>query len=334
MVADFRGVEACELLVATYEQPSWYVKGLLGPGCYILASKPKVGKSIFILQLGVALVSGQEFLEAFEVCRANACLLELEDGLKRAQQRLWLITDEIPSGLRIVEEAERLDAGLLDQIRADYARHPQTGVYVIDTFAAVRPPDAEYSYQADYGYVKSLADLGTSLGVCVILVHHCRKAVGFGDSFDDISGTNGLTAGATGMIVLAKDHRDSGKVIMSAKGKDIEESAWRIELVDGRWRMVEPMTPHDVARYAVPDCILATASWMGEHGDKWAGTTAELYNAVGIDDVSVNAYGKYLAQHRGFLSDEGVSYKRRHTRNGSVISLIFNEGDGDDSASR
>lgn len=110
MVADFRGVEACELLVATYEQPSWYVKGLLGPGCYILASKPKVGKSIFILQLGVALVSGQEFLEAFEVCRANACLLELEDGLKRAQQRLWLITDEIPSGLRIVEEAERLDA--------------------------------------------------------------------------------------------------------------------------------------------------------------------------------------------------------------------------------
>lgn len=334
MADDFKATEACELLVATYDQPSWYVKGLLGPGCYILASKPKIGKSIFILQLGVSLVSGREFLGTFEACRADACLLELEDGLRRAQQRLWLMTDEVPSGLRIVEEAERLDTGLLEQIRADYARHPQTGLYVIDTFAAVRPPDAEYSYQADYGYVKSLSDLGTSLGICVILVHHCRKAVGFGDSFDDISGTNGLTAGATGMIVLAKDHRDSGKVIMSATGKDIEESAWRIELADGKWRMVESMTPHDVTRYTVPDCILATVSWMGERGDKWVGTTAELHREVGIDDVTVNAYGKYLTQHRGFLFDEGISYKRRHTRNGNVISLIFDEGGNDEDAAR
>ena len=325
MTKDFSSVEGRELLVATYDQPRWYVEGLLGPGCYILSSKPKVGKSIFLLQLGVSLVSGRALLDTFEVCRADACLLELEDGLKRAQQRLWLIADEVPGGLRIVEEAQRLDTGLLDQIKADHEHHPQTGLYVIDTFAAVRPPDAEYSYQADYNAVKSLADLGASLGVCVILVHHCRKAIGFGDAFDGISGTNGLTAGATGMIVLAKDQRDSGKVIMSATGKDIEEAAWRIELVGGKWRVVESMTPHDVASYSVPECVLATIRWMARRCDRWVGTTTELYSEVGVEDVSLNAYGKYLAQHRGFMLDEGIDFKRRHTRNGNVVSLIFVE---------
>ena len=329
MTRDFMGTDARELLVATYDQVSWLVKGLLGPGCYILAAKPKIGKSIFLLQLGVSVVSGREFLGTFEVRQGEGCLLELEDGLKRAQQRLWLIADEVPGGLRIVEEAQRLDTGLLDQIKADHEHHPKTCLYVIDTFAAVRPPDAEYSYQADYACVKSLADLGTSLGVCVILVHHCRKAMGFGDSFDSISGTNGLTAGATGMIVMMKDQRDSGKVILSATGKDIEESAWRIELVGGRWRMVEPMTPHDVASYSVPECVLATIRWMGERCDKWVGTTTELYSEVGVEDVSVNAYGKYLAQHRGFMLDEGIDFMRRHTRNGNVVSLIFREGTGD-----
>lgn len=322
MGGTFESTEASELLQNTYEELHWYVKGLLGPGCYILASKPKLGKSYWSLQLGVALVSGLNFLDTFETNRAGICLLQLEDGLKRAQRRLWNLADEIPAGMRIVEEAARLDTGLLDQIGHDLEAHPGTGVYVIDTFAAVRPPDAEYSYQVDYAHAKSLADFGTEHGVCIILVHHCRKAAGLGDSFDDISGTNGLTAGATGMVVLAKDQRDSQKVIMTAKGKDVEEGSWRIEFAGNRWRMVEPMSARDVASYAVPGCVLATVRWMDDGPARWAGTTTELLAEVGVDGVSAGAYGKYLAQHRGFMLDSGINYRRRHTRTGNIVTLV------------
>lgn len=64
---------------------------------------------------------------------------------------------------------------------------------------------------------------------------------------------------------------------------------------------------------------------MARRCDRWVGTTTELYSEGGVEDVSLNAYGKYLAQHRGFMLDEGIDFKRRHTRNGNVVSLIFVE---------
>ena len=103
MAGAFESTEANELVQNTYEELHYFVKNLLGPGCYILASKPKLGKSFWSLQLGVSLVSGQPFMDTFETRKAGICLLQLEDGLKRAQRRLWLLADEIPKGMRIVE---------------------------------------------------------------------------------------------------------------------------------------------------------------------------------------------------------------------------------------
>lgn len=132
MAGAFDSTEANELMQNTYEELHYFVKNLLGPGCYILASKPKLGKSFWTLQLGVSLVSGQPFMSTFETSKAGICLLQLEDGLKRAQRRLWLLADEIPKGMRIVEEAERLDTGLLDQIRRDLESHPETSAASAD----------------------------------------------------------------------------------------------------------------------------------------------------------------------------------------------------------
>ena len=321
MVDAFESTEGSELVQRTYPELKWFAKGLLGPGCYILASKPKLGKTFWCLQLAIAITSGNVFLGKFETRPAGVCLLQLEDGLKRAQRRLWDLADDVAPGLRLVEEAERLDAGLLDQIDIDLAAHPETGVYVIDTFAAVRPPDAEYSYQTDYGHSKALSDFATEREICIMLVHHCRKAIGFGDAFDDISGTNGLTAGATGMIVLAKDPRDPGRVIMTAKGKDVEETAYRIEFESHRWHMVEALSQEEALSYSVPDCITATVEWMSTISGKWTGSTTELFYSVGIEGVSLVAYGKYLAQHRAFMRKSGVSYERKHTHAGTVLTL-------------
>ena len=322
MVDAFESTEGSELVQRTYPELKWYAKDLLGPGCYILASKPKLGKTYWCLQLALAIVTEGTFLDRFETRRAGICLLQLEDGLQRAQRRLWDLADEVGSGLRLVEHAERLDTGLLEQIDVDLAAHPGTGVYVIDTFAAVRPPDAEYSYQTDYGHSKRLSDFATERGICIVLVHHCRKAIGFGDAFDDISGTNGLTAGATGMVVLAKDPRDPGRVIMTAKGKDVEEAAYRIEFESHRWHMAEPLSQEEALSYSIPDCITSTIAWMDTIAGKWTGSTTELFASVGIEGVSLGAYGKYLAQHRAYMLKAGVSYQRRHTRAGTMLTLM------------
>ncbi len=322
--------DAADLMVEPDKEFKWFVKDLLTVGCYVLAAKPKLGKSFLCLQLGVALVSGQTFLGTFETDPCGACLLMMEDGKQRAKRRLWQITDEVERGLRVGESIERIDQGFFGQLEADIAQNHDTGVYVIDTLAAIRPPGATFDYHDDYNLTSSIAKFAVEHGVCIILVHHCRKAVGFGDAFDDIAGTVGLSAGATGMVVLQPDQKDKGKVVMSSRTKDAEESAWRIELANGGWRLVEGLTQHEMASYSVPDCVLATIEWADTRTDGWSGTTSELFGEVGIRGVSLNAYGKYLAQHAQFMRSSGIGYTHRRTRVGSVVTLARIEAADDD----
>lgn len=322
--------DAADLMVEPDKEFRWFVKDLLTVGCFILAAKPKLGKSFLCLQLGVALVSGQTFVGTFETDPCGVCLLMMEDGKQRAKRRLWQITDEVERGLRIGESVERIDQGFFSQLETDIAQNPDTGVYVVDTLASIRPPGADFNYQDDYDLSSSVTQFAIEHGICIILVHHCRKAVGFGDAFDDIAGTHGLTAGATGMIVLQPDQRDKGKVLMSSRTKDAEESAWRIELESGRWHLVESLSKHEITSYSVPDCVLATIEWADTRVDAWSGTTSELFNEVGVCGVSLNAYGKYLAQHAQFMRSSGIQYTHRRTRIGSVVTLARIDAADDD----
>lgn len=285
-----------------------------------MASKSKLGKTHLAIQLSKDLITEGLFMDHFVTHKTGTCLLLLEDGTARAQRRFWKITDDIPEGVRVIEEAERLDTGLLDQIKEDLLDHPETGVYVIDTFASVRPP-VKYSHQTDYQHSRMFADFGTANQVCVLLVHHCRKNDRFGDSFDNISGTNGLTAGATGMIVLAEDDRNPGRVIMTTKGKDIEQQSYRVEFSSGLWRVVESLSCLDKGDYFIPECVTSTIEWTRKNVDEWIGTTAQLYELVGVSDMSVGAYGKYLAQYCCYMRDVGIEFSRRRTRIGTMVTL-------------
>lgn len=41
----------------------------------------------------------------------------------------------------------------------------------------------------------------------------------------------------------------------------------------------------------------------------------------GVDSVSVAVFGKYLAQHKGFLIGRNITYSRTHTRDGNILRL-------------
>lgn len=329
MVQPFKAIEARDLVQTTFEPTRWFVRGLLGTGCYVIASKPKLGKSLAVLQIGAAVTSGQPFLDYFETEKAGVCILVLEDGERRAQKRLWNIGDEFELGFRIAESAERIDTGLIEQIEMDVIDNPKTGVYILDTLAAIRPPGAEYSYQADYEITKTLADLATRLNICIVLIHHCRKSVGFGDAFDNISGTNGLTAGATGMLVMAEDPRNPGQVILSVKGKDIEAAAYRLELKNAKWSLVAELSPHELRSSTIPECIVSVIAWMKESGQSsWSGSTTELLEATHIKGLSRIALGKKLAQYSDYMAVEGVACRSEHTRKGTIVTLDIADESG------
>ena len=60
-----------------------------------------------------------------------------------------------------------------------------------------------YSYASDYEIVTKLKTFSDRYGICLLVVHHTRKMEAE-DSFDMISGTNGLLGAADGAFIMQR----------------------------------------------------------------------------------------------------------------------------------
>jgi hypothetical protein len=208
----------------------------------------------------------------------------------------------------------------------DLQEHPDTGIYIVDTYAAVRTPGADFAYQSDYDDLRMFADFADEHGVCVLVCHHCRKSVSLTSPFLDISGTTGLTGAVTGMIVLhdkvdAGGKKAVGATIMSAEGKDVAKGDFELKLEGCTWKMVGRISQDELVAATIPECVHETIAFMAEKIAPWQGSSSELMQAVELNDIRPDVYGKYLAQHRNYMACKGVAYERQHTRNGNVLKL-------------
>ena len=150
------------------------VETLLPQGLCILAGAPKIGKSWLVLDLCVKVAKGEPFLGQPTI-KGTVLYLCLEDSLRRIQERLCNIADEVPDNVFFATQAGTMESGLEDQIRSFTAAYPDLSLVVIDTFQLIRGTSCDASYASDYEEVRKIKFLADSLGITILLVHHLRK---------------------------------------------------------------------------------------------------------------------------------------------------------------
>ena len=111
------------------------VETLIPQGLCILAGAPKIGKSWLVLDLCVKVAKGESFLGQPTI-KGTVLYLCLEDSLRRIQERLCNIADEVPANVFFATQAGTMESGLEDQIRSFTAAYPDLSLVVIDTFPA------------------------------------------------------------------------------------------------------------------------------------------------------------------------------------------------------
>ena len=107
----------------------------------------------------------------------------------------------------------------------DYLKeYPDSRLIVIDTLQKVREVSGDkFSYASDYEIVTKLKAFSDEHSICLLVVHHTRKMES-SDSFDMISGTNGLLGAADGAFVMQKE---SPNLLPSIQGLRIFIISWR-----------------------------------------------------------------------------------------------------------
>ena len=138
-------VDGAALMSQPLQHVRFVVDTLLSQGLHILAGSPKVGKSWLALWLAVTVAKGEP-VWSLAARQGTTLYLCLEDSVLRIQNRLFEITEDVPSSVHFCTECALIGQGLEEQVDAFVAAHPDTVLVIIDTLQMVRPVhDATYA---------------------------------------------------------------------------------------------------------------------------------------------------------------------------------------------
>ena len=313
-------VSMTELYDTVYENRPPIVDGLLYSGLYLFVGSPKIGKSFLMAQLAYHISTGTPIWN-YKVNKGTVLYLALEDDYSRLQKRLYqMFGTDSADNLYLSVSASQLNDGLDKQLESFIMKHADTKLIIIDTLQKVREVSSDYSYSNDYEIISRLKRFADNNRIGMILVHHTRKQKS-DDSFDMISGTNGLLGAADGAFVLQKEKRTANAATLEISGRDQQDQKlylnrnpdnliWELERTETElWK--EPPEP----------LLQVISQKFSESSPAWQGSPTELVSWLGVD-MKPNALSLKLNINAARLFNEyGIRYSNRHTHSGRVITL-------------
>ena len=323
-------VSMMELYDTAYPPKLPVVDGLLYSGTYLFVGSPKIGKSFFMAQIGYHISKGLP-LWGFPVRKGTVLYLALEDDYARLQKRLsQMFGMEGSENFYFATKSKSLNAGLEQQLVQFVTEHKDARLIIIDTLQKVREVGGDkFSYASDYEIVTKLKAFSDHYGICFLVVHHTRKMES-SDSFDMISGTNGLLGAADGAFVMQKEKRTDNKAVLEVAGRDQQDQ--KLWLNFNRERCVWELTKTETELWKEPeDPLLEKIKEMiTAEQPEWTGTATELAELLHVE-IQPNVLSRKLnVSLERLLVEYGSQYKTERGHEGRRIYLTYIGGQRDD----
>ena len=317
-------VSMTELYDTVYPPRKPIVNDLLYSGTYLFVGAPKVGKSFFMGQLAYHVAMGLPLWE-YEVHQGTVLYLALEDDYARLQRRLSrMFGVEETSNLYFATQAKSVSEGFDQQLEGFIREHPDVRLIIIDTLQKVREIGGDrYSYASDYEIVTKLITFSDRYGICLLVVHHTRKMEAE-DSFDMISGTNGLLGAADGAFIMQKKRRTDNTALLDIVGRDQPDQELTLEF--DRERCVWEFQGAETELWKLPpDPLLeAVAKMLTPEQPEWSGAPTELLERLPGVSIQANILTRKLNVSVDRLyNDYGIRYESRRTHEGRVVKLTL-----------
>ena len=322
-----------ETLMNTRLEPTKFcIDTLLPQGITILGGAPKIGKSWLVLDLCVRIAKGESVWD-MPTTKGTTLYLCLEDTLRRVQERLNCITDDVPSNAFFATAAHTLAEGLCDEIRAFVKEHPDTVFVAIDTFQIVRNSSADTSYGNDYDEIRQMKQLADELNISLLLVHHLRKQ-GDSDPFNKLTGTTGIVGAVDTAFVLDKSRRNADSATLYCTGRDVEDRQLELRFSKEEfvWKMLgDSMENREML---LPKEMEQLVEFMKVQ-KKYSGSNTEFcerYNEYAGQAVSARGLKRLMNLWEYRLADFGLRFRSHRSNGARLLEIEYSFSAGDESA--
>ena len=254
----------------------------------------------------------------------------LEDNLRRIQERLNEITDDVPNNVFFATSSCLMSDGLEEQIESFVAEHKDTVLVVIDTFQMIRSKNKDTTYANDYQEIEELKRLADKLKISLLLVHHLRKQ-GDNDPLNKISGTTGISGAVDTTFVLDKSKRSQNSATLICTGRDIEYRELELNFSKDNhiWDLVSDSV--ESPEMLMPDEMNLIIEMM--KAEKYFnGSNAEFvdeYNSRTSKNLTARLLKRMMNKWRYELEESGVYFESFRDKNVRGLKIRY-EPVGDD----
>lgn len=329
---------AFELQKKDIPPPRWIIENLLCEGLGFICAPSKLGKSWLVLQMCLAVSQSQTFM-GFDTNKSGCLYYALEDNKHRLQDRLNKILKnaEAPKNLYFTLEANFLNDGLLEQIASELDSHPDIKFVVIDTFQMIRgkPMRKNDVYGNDYAELKLLKNFAVERKICLLLVHHVRKADDESDVFNKVLGSGGIMGVSDAMIMLTKKKRMDEDTTMSITGRDVVANEYLVTFNKAtfKWEMLGDASEQEHRKanlaYQADPLAQTIKAIVEKHPYGWEGGASDLIKASSdflgkcITD-SPTSIGKKISALEFKLYDDGIAHTVKGGRSTGRKHIFYN----------
>jgi len=264
-----------------YELPRFIVSQMLPTGVHLFAGSPKIGKSWLVLWLCDKVAKGEKVWE-LDTQQCAVLYIALEDTKSTLHFRIENITEKASDKAYAITSCSSLSDGLLDEIDEFVAKHPDTGLVVIDTLQLVRDPNEKYSYAGDYTQLHKFVAYTQDKNIAIVLVHHLRKMPD-SDPINRVSGSTGLLGAVDSILVLEKEARTENKARLYIPGRRVRDQVLKLTFEENTnvWRFVEYVTNSQ----SQLDKLIGSIQCLLQSEKRFKGTPTELVERIRTFDA-------------------------------------------------
>ena len=339
-----------EIYNAELVRPSEIIKDILPPGAAILAGQPKSGKSIFAIQLALAVANGMPFLgNETSKCRVLYFDLESTDWLCQSRIELYCRSEMELTNLDVITQSDvarvgKLGEGLEEQIEEYVRRHQDCKLIIVDTLGQVLSSVSIGDSGSGGQYVKEkeayerIINYARDSQISILFIDHTTKSVVDRDVYRSIRGTYATSGGFDTLLVFSipeDEIGEQGEIVrrLSAKGKSIPEQDIRILMDKDTMGIKSVENPLQYEFFCKKKAYEDTGispilrSLIDDFGN-FKGTASEilseLYQRGYKEDISPDAFGKWLTAYKDIMLEvDKINVVRKRVSSRRIIELRY-----------
>ena len=295
------------------------IDGLMrSKGVYLLVSKPKVGKSLFALQLSNSIANGKPFL-GHKILMPSPVLYittELTDSQLKDRCNLLGINFE-KNKFFAIDRSDKQTINMMDieyEIK-EFAEEYHGKLLILDMLKDINF-NIDYdinSYQdISQKLMPTLRNFADKYNLTILFVHHLNKQ-------GKTLGSTGFDAVVDGIIRLNKSCYDDSSIKMEIINRDFPDQE---EYLNKNNNQVFSIAEDISLDYINPNIIGFIKYAIREKDFDF--TISEIINKANLM-CTPTQLGKLISTHKELLEKEGIHISKYRTNNGRIYHIKYEE---------